>query len=201
MSTAIATDAPAPAKSKKKLIIIVAATVLVLLLAAGAAMWLLKKPAVDPDAEGSEAPAKAAVKHDPKSVPTFVPLEPFTVNLADRDAERFAQIGITLEVDDAKTAERMKNFMPVIRSHILMAIADRSAADLLAREGKARLAVTVMRETSRALGVDVAAEAAPADNDSGDDSEEVDKKPKKKKNKAGPALPVKAVHFSNFIVQ
>ncbi|MCK7493223.1 MAG: flagellar basal body-associated FliL family protein [Comamonadaceae bacterium] len=28
-----------------------------------------------------------------------MPLDPFTVNLADRDAERYAQVGITLEVE------------------------------------------------------------------------------------------------------
>ena len=30
--------------------------------------------------------------------PAFVPLDPFTVNLADREAERYAQVGITLEL-------------------------------------------------------------------------------------------------------
>jgi flagellar FliL protein len=38
----------------------------------------------------------------------FVPLEPFTVNLADREAERYAQIGMTLEIEDAKVGDQIK---------------------------------------------------------------------------------------------
>ena len=51
-----------------------------------------------PRPEHAPPPPKPAAKHDPKAVPTFVPLDPFTVNLADRDADRYAQIGVTLEL-------------------------------------------------------------------------------------------------------
>lgn len=205
MSTATATDAAAaapPAKGKKKLIIIAAAVALVLALGGGAGVYLLKKKAADAEAaaeegEGGASHAEAAAKHDPKAVPVFVPLDPFTVNLADRDAERYAQVGITLEIEDAKVGDQIKSFMPAIRNRILMAIADRSAAELLSREGKSQLAETVRRETARALGHEVADEE-PAANDEGD----APARPaaKKKRKKAAP-LPVKAVHFSNFIIQ
>jgi flagellar protein FliL len=142
---------------------------------------------------------KAASKVDPKAVPAFVPLDPFTVNLADRDADRYAQIGITLEVDDAKTGDQIKNYMPAIRNNILMAIADRTAGELLGRDGKAQLAERLRRETARALGYEVGDDEAAADED------EEEEKPKKKKKKSArkPAvvLPIKAVHFSNFIIQ
>jgi hypothetical protein len=52
----------------------------------------------------------------------FVPLDPFTVNLADRDAERYAQIGVTLEIEDAKVGDQIKAYMPAIRNNILMAM-------------------------------------------------------------------------------
>jgi flagellar FliL protein len=199
MSTAAtATDAVAPAKSKKKLIVIVAVALLVLALGGGAALMLLKKKPVEGEdgaEEGSGKPA-AAAKHDNKSVPAFVPLEPFTVNLADRDAERYAQIAITLEVEDAHLGDTIKNFMPAIRNNILMAIADRTAAEMLGREGKAKLAETIRRETSRALGYEIEDEEAAADAE-----EKPAKNAKKKKKKAAQTLPVKAVHFSNFIIQ
>jgi flagellar protein FliL len=201
MSTA-AVDAPAPAKGKKKLIIIIAIVALVLVGGGVAAMLLMKKKAVDPDAEGEEgAPAKAAAtaKHDPKHVPVFVPLDPFTVNLADREAERYAQVGITLEIEDAKAGDQIKLYMPAIRNHILMAIADRTAAELMSREGKARLADKVRRETSRALGYEVAEDEPEAAADDGEEKPAAKKK--KKAKKAETALPVKAVHFSNFIIQ
>ena len=197
-STATATaDAGAPPKGKKKLIIMVGAgvLVLVLVLAGVAVMMMTKKSAQDEDSEG---PATAEVaKHDPKAVPVFVPLEPFTVNLADRDAERYAQVGITLEVVSVQAGDQVKAYMPAIRNNILMALADRTAADLQNREGKALLAAKVMRETSRALGYEVEAEEETVVEEG-----EVEAKTKKKKKKAAAAeLPVKAVHFSNFIIQ
>ena len=198
-----AADATAPAKGKKKLIIIIAAAVLVLGLGGGgAAMFMMKKKAAaeaEADAEGGgHAPAKAEAKHDAHATPVFVPLDPFTVNLADREAERYAQIGITLEVDNAKTGEQIKTFMPAIRSQILLAIADRSANELLGREGKAQLALRIKRETSRAIGAEVAdEEAVPAEAD----AHKPAKAEGKKKKKPAPELPVTAVHFSNFIVQ
>jgi flagellar FliL protein len=173
---------------------------------------LLKQSSADGDeavdgaeaSQGSDvaeqAPAKAAViKNDAKNPPVFVPLDPFTVNLADRDAERYAQIGITLEIDNDKTGERIKQYMPAIRNNILMAIADRSAGELLGREGKARLADRVKQETARALGYQIPAEEAEATPAA---MSEGKPKPKAKgKKKAEPALPIRAVHFSNFIIQ
>lgn len=193
MSTAAAAvDAPpVPAKGKKKLILIVAAALVLLLVAGGAALFLLKgKPAASDEAEdGEAAPAQVEPRRDPKIIPTFVALEMFTVNLADRDAERYAQIGITLEVDDSKAGERIKQFMPAIRNNVLMAIADRTAAELMGRDGKTQLAERVKRETARALGYDVP-EEAPAGA-----------APAAKKRAEAEEHPVRGVHFSNFIIQ
>lgn len=201
MSAAAVAEAAPPAKGKKKLIIIIAIAALVLVGGGGAAVVLMKKKA-NAEAEAADggegdAPAKAVAKRDPKLVPVFVPLDPFTVNLADRDAERYAQVGITLEIDDLKTGDQIKNYMPVIRNNILLVLADRTAAELMGRDGKVKLADKVIRETSRALGYEVEAdEEEPAADD------EEDPPPKKKKKKAAaPVLPVKAVHFSNFIIQ
>ncbi|BAL95018.1 flagellar basal body-associated FliL family protein [Rubrivivax gelatinosus] len=194
-AAAAATDAVAPKKGKKKLLIIVGALVAVLAIGGGAAVFMMKKKAADTEETADEAaPAKAAAKHDPKAAPTFVPLDPFTVNLADRDAERYAQVGITLEVADAHMGDTIKAYMPAIRNNILMALADKTAAQLSDREGKAKFAEQVRRETSRAMGYEVeepSDEAAAADED----------KPKKKKKKKEEEMPISAVHFSNFIIQ
>ncbi len=203
MSTVTAAEEPVVpvVRGKKKLIIFAAVAALVLAAGGGAAAFVMKKSAaaavVDAqgkdaevaDAEGKDAaPVLAEAHADERVTPVFVPLDPFTVNLADRNADRYAQVGITLEIDSAKTGDRIKAFMPVIRNNILMAIADRTAEDLLAREGKAQLAERVRRETSRAMGYAVAAEDPAA-------------KGQAKAGPASPVLPVKAVHFSNFIVQ
>ena len=206
MSTAAATDATPPKKSNKKLIIIIAAVAVLALSGGGGVAVLLmqKKPAdVEADAEAedegaAQKPPKAAVKREPKPVPTFMPLEPFTANLADRDAERYVQLAITLEVTDGKVVESIKAFMPAIRNNILLALADRTASELMDREGKRKLAEKIRRETSKALGfeVDEAQDAAAAV------VEAEGKSAKKGKKKAvEPALPITAVHFSNFIIQ
>ena len=195
-NTANATEAGAPAKGKKKLIMIAGAGVLVLVVAVVAVMMLTKKPAQEEDGESPAKASAAATKRDPKAVPVFVPLDPFTVNLADRDAERYAQVGITLEVTTVQVGDQMKLYMPAIRNNILMAIADKSAADLQTREGKLQLATKVMRETSRALGYEIEEEEVAAEEE-----EPPAKSKKKKKKPAPPELPVTAVHFSNFIIQ
>ena len=210
MSTAAAAAADATAsapakKGKKKLIIIVAVAVLVLALGGVAALLLLKKKPHDgdADAEAGERGAtvsESVVKPADRPAPVFVPLEPFTVNLADRDAERYAQIGITLEVADAHTGEQIKAYMPAIRNHFLLAIADNTATELLAREGKVRLSERLRREAARALGYTVpemeSKEPAPAAAEG-----EKPKQSKKKGAKEKIELPVRAVQFSNFIIQ
>ncbi len=212
MSAAAAAEAPPPAKGKKKLIMILAIVGVLVAGGGGAAVFMMKKKAaaeaeVDAEEGGASehaAPAKSA-KHDPKAVPAFVPLDPFTVNLADRDADRYAQIGVTLELDDPHVADQIKNYMPAIRNNILLALADRTAADLMGRDGKTKLAEKIRRETSKALGVEVEDEEAAASEDDVHDkpAAKSDAKPKgkKKKKQAAAAMPVKAVHFSNFIIQ
>jgi len=199
-----------PKKGKKKLIIIVAAALLVAMLGGGAAVYMKKKAAAaaaaaeEGDEESSAAPAEKA-HNDHKSAPTFVPLEPFVVNLADKETDRFAQVGVTLEVDDAKFAEEMKAYMPAIRSGILMVLAHKTSAQLLSPEGKLALAREIMRESVLPMGIEATdeEEAAPARKSKADaeaDDEDAPKA-KKKKKRASVHNPVKRVHFSNFIVQ
>ncbi|MEO8058930.1 MAG: flagellar basal body-associated FliL family protein [Burkholderiales bacterium] len=218
-AAAPATDAGAavPAKKgKKKLIIMVAVALLVLLGAGGGAAVYIKKKAAHAAEEaaaaedGDTSGEHRLAKRDPKHPPVFLPLDPFVVNLADKDADRYAQIGITLELQDAKFGDELKLYMPAIRNGVLMILAHKNSAELLERSGKELLAAQVQREAARTMGIDVAepeavTEAKPAEKqattDEGDD--EVEKKPKKKKAKkvATEPNPILHVHFSNFIIQ
>ncbi len=150
-------QAPAPKTGKKKLILIGIVVLLVLAIAGGGTVWWLKKrahaAAVAAEEEGG---AKVAEKKiDLAHPPTFLPLDPFVVNLADRDADRYAQIGITLELESPAFAEQVKVFMPAVRNAILMVIAHKSARDLLGRAGKEDLADEIMREALRPMGIEV----------------------------------------------
>jgi len=198
-------------KGKKKLIIIALAAVLVLTLLGGGALFFLKKKAAK-DADAEDAPtaqAEHGSKPDLKHPPTFLPLDPFVVNLSDKDADRYAQVGITFEVEDAKFAEQMKAFMPAIRNGILMILAHKTSRELLDRAGKEQLASEILRESARTMGIEVEEPeavqdkpAASADKAEADDEDKPKPKAKKKAHKA-PAEPnpIKHVHFSNFIVQ
>ncbi|MCV2423283.1 flagellar basal body-associated FliL family protein [Paucibacter sp. DJ2R-2] len=199
----MATPAAAPAEApkgggNKKLIIIIAAVLVLVLGGGGAALLLMKKKPPADDEEGGdaaashqEAPAHAAPK--PGTPPVFVPLDPFTVNLSDKDVDRFAQVGITLEVIDAKTADQIKAYLPAIRSNVLMVLSHKTSVELLSREGKEKLAKEVLRESVRPMGIELDDE----------DEHEEDTAPKKKKKKKKPAVvsPVTQVLFSTFIVQ
>ena len=198
-------DAAPPAKGgKKKLIIIIAAVLLLVLVGGGAAFMLLKKKPVDGEedgghatAEASEPAPKAKPKHDAKHPPVFLTLDPFTVNLADKESERYAQIAVTLEIEDAKVGEDIKVYMPAIRNNILMVLSHKTAAQLLTREGKEKLAQSILYASVRPLGYDI-------DEDEDEEVAAADAPPpkKKKKKKRVPSnLPITAVHFANFIVQ
>lgn len=211
MSTATAeidAAAASPKKGKKKLIVIIAAVLVLASIGGGGAVFMMKKnaaaaaAAAEADEDGEEgaetaAPAHAEKKkHDSKHPPTFVPLDPFVVNLADKDAERYAQIGVTLEVDDPKFADELKAYMPAIRNGILMTLSHKTSQELLSLEGKVALSKEIMRDAVRPLGIEPVAE------DEGEaEDEDGQAKKKKKKKAAGKHSPVTNVHFSNFIVQ
>jgi flagellar protein FliL len=196
-ATATAEDATAPKKGgKKKLIIIIAIVALLAAAGGGAALFMMKKKKAAAEGE-EEGDTPAQVEHAPAAhapdishPPTFVPLENFTVNLADKDAERYAQIGVTLQVDDPKFAEGMKAFMPAIRNGILMVLAHKTSEELLSRDGKENLAEEIMREAVRPMGIEA--------DDEGDAHAGGKKK---KKRKAAVHNPVTQVLFSSFIVQ
>lgn len=198
MATAPAAETAAPKGGSKKLIIILAAVLVLVLVGGGAAVMLLKKKPVEEGEDGAEHSEEVApkAKAKPKSdkPPTFVPLDPFTVNLADKEVDRFAQIGITLEVDDPKFAEQIKAYMPAIRSNVLMVLSHKTAGELLTREGKDKLARDIMRESVRPMGIEL--------DDEDEEAAATDApKKKKKKKKAAVESPVTQVLFSNFIVQ
>ncbi len=230
MSAAAAAEPPVaeapPKKSKKKLIVIVAAALVLCGGGGGAFFYLKQKAAAEAAAaEGDDdgvAKARADTKH--AGAPIYVPLDAFVVNLADKEADRFAQIGITLQVDDSKVADQLKTFMPAIRNGILMILAHKSSDELLERSGKEQLAAEILLAAARTLGVPVGeASAAPkkpskatAEEDAADEppkdaaadeakDDEEEPKPKSakkpKKKKASVHNPITQVHFSNFIIQ
>ena len=175
--------APAPAKGKKKLILIAALALLVLaLVGGGAAFLLMQKKANAAEADGDDGDTTAEARPhkkrgDKQHLPVFLPMDMFTVNLADREAERYAQVGVTLELADTKTSDLLKAYMPAVRNDVLMLIAHKKASELQDRAGKIELAREIRRAAMKPL-------EDSDDKDGGTDE-----------------APVRAVHFSSFIIQ
>lgn len=181
-------SAKAAPKGKKKLLVVVGGLVVVLALAAGGGWFYLSKQRAASDEDGEE---QTVAKEVSKGPPTYLPLDNMIVNLADPGGEKVAQVGITLEVADAHSVDAVKVYLPTIRSSILMLISQRTAEELLQREGKEKLAVDVLKEASRPFGAV-------------DDAHEEGKsaKAKKKVDKGAHAeSPVRGVLFSSFIIQ
>ena len=214
-------------RGKKKLLIIAAAALSLALAAGGGGVWVLKKKAAHAAAvaageeEGSAAEGvRADAKPEHKGVPVYLPLDPFIVNLADKEVDRYAQIGITLELESTVFADQVKSYMPAVRNAILLILAHKTSRELLGRAGKEELADEIMREAVRPMGIEIVAPepvtAAPAlvavavaaagvvgAEASGVEKATQDEVKPKKTRKPGATVrnPVQHVHFSSFIIQ
>lgn len=196
---AAAAAAEGAAKPKSNLIKIIALVVLVLVLmgaAIGGTWFFMKKNAApagkgggehasasshDGDDDDEDAPAEG--KRPP---PVYLPLDNMVVNLTDGD--RFAQLGVTLELADEKTVEQVKLRLPAVRTSILVLTSQRSAEELLRRDGKDKLAQDIAVEVSRVLGM---RSPRPLRTDEGEKRALIQRY----------RGPIRAVMFASFIVQ
>ena len=226
MSAVIAdpTDGAVPVKpGKKKLIVFGAAgLVLAIALTGGAVVYMKQRAAHAAAAEAGDDDGVAgdhAAKVDPKNAPVYLPLDPFVVNLADKEADRYAQIGITFELENGSSIEELKSYMPSIRNAILLVLANKTSRELIDRSGKEQLAQEILREAVRPMGIEVAAPepigmapaasavvamaaSAPASGASATapvTAEATKAKPKAKR--VAQKNPIRLVHFSSFIIQ
>lgn len=131
-------EAAPPRKSKKKLFVILGILV-VLLGGGGAAAWFLT--------QGEGESAKEAEAAAPATMPIFVPLETFTVNLQDGD--QYLQTDITLQMSDQVQVDALKLHMPRIRSRLLALLSSKHADELIAPEDKALLAQEILTQVKQ----------------------------------------------------
>jgi flagellar FliL protein len=133
-------EAPAPKKKSKRWLIVGIVVAVLVLAGGGAAAWYFLRAA---NPAPANAPAGAAAAPDKKAAdvkpPTFVTLEPFTVNLQQENGEHFLQTGIVVQVADAKASDAMKTYMPIIRSKILLLLSSKAPSELASLDGKKKL--------------------------------------------------------------
>ncbi|WP_332674687.1 flagellar basal body-associated FliL family protein [Aromatoleum sp.] len=167
-----------PRRSKKLLIVVVSLVVVVMLLLVGVAGLLMLKKGKSADAEHAEE-VETSEPFDLSKPPTFVALEPFVVNLAPEDGERYLQVVLALRVGDPKTGEMLGGFMPAIRHQINLLLAGKLPSELATPAGRETLADEIVERTNGVLGGSRAKGADPK----------------------APAGPIQAVLFNSFIIQ
>ncbi len=172
----------------KKLIItlLIVLIVLVLLTVAFFGLLLLKKggngKSDEKQADATETPAALPppISVDLNKPPAFVTLDPFVVNLAQAEGDRYLQAVIVFRVQDIKTGDALKNFMPTIRHRINIILSSRLPSEIGTPEGREALAMQIGQEINEALGY-------PIQRNNG--------------QPIGLSGPIQAVLFNSFIIQ
>jgi flagellar FliL protein len=86
----------------------------------------------------------AAAEPPPPPTPVFFALDTFTVNLGD--ADRVLYVGITLRLKDDATRARISEYLPDVRSRLLLLFSRQDATQLATDAGKQNL-VAAIKET------------------------------------------------------
>ncbi len=129
------TDYAISKKSKRSLWIpILVFITLAACASAGYSYWHSHQVAADDKAQQRVVPS-----------PVFYALDTFTVNLGD--ADRVLYIGITLRLKDEATRSRLSEYLPEVRSRLLLLFSRQDAAVLATEEGKKNLIAEIKNHT------------------------------------------------------
>jgi flagellar FliL protein len=127
-------------------IVLLSVALVAVVAAAGGGYYLMnQREAAAPAAPAAAVPEK----------PIFVTLEPLTVNVRSDGRPRFLHVGMALKVRDEQTKARITEFMPEVRSRLLLLLSNRPPESLVTTEDKARLAEEIRFELSRPLGAGI----------------------------------------------
>ncbi|HNP59580.1 MAG TPA: flagellar basal body-associated FliL family protein [Nitrospirales bacterium] len=133
-------EAAVKAGAGKKMILIIIAGVL-LLGGGGGAAWYFMGGTEEKPAEHDEH-AKAETGHEEPG--PVMELEPFLLNLADREELRFLKVSIKLELDRAEEKTDYQNKIPAIRDALLVLLSSKESQLLRTVNGKRRVREEIM---------------------------------------------------------
>ncbi|MBU9854078.1 flagellar basal body-associated protein FliL [Rahnella bonaserana] len=102
---------------------------------------------------GAKDDAPAKVKNAAPAVPVYVQMDTFTVSLKPEanDSDRVLYIGLTLRVKDAESKSLLEEYMPEVRSRLLILLAHQTATDISSDEGKTGLTEKIKETVSKPL--------------------------------------------------
>lgn len=140
-------EAPVRAGAGKKMLLIVIAGVL-LLGGGGGAAWYFMGGQEEKPAEHDEH-AKAETGHEEPG--PVMELEPFLLNLADREELRFLKVSIKLELDRPEEKTDYQHKIPAIRDALLVLLSSKESQLLRTVNGKRRVREEIMTRVNGVL--------------------------------------------------
>jgi flagellar FliL protein len=124
-------------KPKKRgvLKILLLAVVGLLLAGGGFAVYVwISEDEPPPTQAKTKDPPHASAKHQ-----VTMALEPFLVNLADRETRRYLKLKVELAVDGEKNVKELEKSLPRIRDALILLLSSKTYLDLSTPEGKQQL--------------------------------------------------------------
>ena len=126
--------------SGKKMMMLGLVGVLLLAAGGGAAWFFMGGEKAE---DGKQAKAMHEEEHAGESGPV-VELDPFLLNLADRDEQRFLKVSIKLELDRPEEETDYPNKVPAIRDALLVLLSSKESHLLRTVNGKRRIREEIM---------------------------------------------------------
>lgn len=101
--------------------------------------------------EGGHGGGHGGGEGEKKGNALLVTLEPFILNLADVDTNRYLKISIVLEFADAKGAAAAEGKMPQIRDALILLMSSLTYGDIHSVEGKLTLQSEILNRLNKVL--------------------------------------------------
>lgn len=138
------TEAPKKKKKRSKLWLLAPLVLVLAGVPAGAYFWMHRNAAAGPE---------GAAEHKPEDF-GVMPLEPFTVNLADKETPRFLRVTVQLVLTEKEPIEELRKDalkQARLRSMLLELLTQQMAEHLNSPEGKAELKKAIAARATEAL--------------------------------------------------
>ena len=146
---------------KSKVLIILIIVVLLALLGGGgyyAYITFFQKPdAAEAPAEGEAPPGEEGKEMEKKEIAiqpglgVMVPLEPFIINLANSQGNRFLKVTVTLELSSPEVHAEVNENVQKITDSILILLSSKSFEDVYSVQGKFKLKDEITTRVNRFL--------------------------------------------------
>ena len=110
----------------------------VLIVGGGAGFFLMSGGEDEKKAKAQEEHAEAETEAEPAPgvVGPVIDLEPFVLNLADRDQLRYLKVSIKLQLDRAQEETDFNDKLPAIRDALLVLLTSKASRSLRTVDGK-----------------------------------------------------------------